>query len=213
MAEVRLRQCVCCHLPGRLDTNPLASDYHLYRLQPRPAWRRDCVHCVRARVRARGDHRTNRIDLTRADRQHRWRTADPDRARAAWLAQKHALRADPSRATVERENDRMAYRLRREQAGRVLVMLEPAGRAHGARLDPEPLREWLQARKVAYGSWEALARACMQDGESMEDRERTLHRICEGSQAWVSEFQVDQILSREGSAMLHELYPELAAAA
>ncbi len=218
---IRLRQCSQCLLPGQVCTDPERSAFHLRSVRPL-RWRRDCKHCVRERVRRYPARpRARRADPNNAQHQRDWRRRnreDPVRAarqREKRRAHDELRRLDSERQRAHLETRRIAYRLRRERAGVMLVLSEDPSASQGARLDPAPLRAWIAERKLAYGSWEALAHACVSGEESVEDRERTLHRISDVDhpQGWVSEAQVDQILSREGSTMLSQLYPELGVAA
>jgi len=215
---MRLRQCSHCLLPGVLSTDPERADFYLRSVHPL-RWRRDCKACVLDRMSLQASHRHGRAEVTNARRQRDWRAAvraDPVRTKVELRvrrARDDLRRLDEVRQLAHLETRRLAYRLRRERAGVVLIVSEEPPSSQGARLDPEPIRLWIAERKRVYGSWEALAAACSSGGESVEDRERTLHRICDTArpQGWVSEAQVDQILSREGSTMLHQLYSGCAA--
>jgi hypothetical protein len=69
-------------------------------------------------------------------------------------------------------------------------------------LDVKPFREWLEATVPKYAS---LREFC----ESTGLVERRIYDMMNGRQKRVSLDTVDQALTRDGSAYLWELYPEL----
>lgn len=173
-----------------------------------------CKTCKRAQVnanrRSQFAHPVSRADLLarQAAATRRWRKRNPDKVRAMWRNHERRIQADPERRAHARANARIAYRLRAERAGRAIstrgkhATVEPYRAAVGGaslQLDPQPLRQWLEAVIAAEVDDErTFKRLCRVLG--WEDRQ--LRAVRSGEYATVSLHTADRLLTNYGQPVV-----------